>query len=91
MQPTLYDGDACLVLWGASPRPGDVVVARLPEGRGLGVKRAAFADAEGRWWLKSDNIMMGTDSATFGMVPASDILGRVLLRYWPRPRLIRRR
>ena len=32
MSPTLRDGDACLVWWGRAPRPGDVVVARLPGG-----------------------------------------------------------
>ncbi|MBX6387682.1 MAG: S24/S26 family peptidase [Frankia sp.] len=89
MEPTLRDGDACLVWWGRRPRPGDVVVARLP-GRGLGVKRAAFADADGSWWLRSDNVAAGTDSATFGMVGPEDILGRVVLRYWPRPRWLRR-
>lgn len=90
MWPTLADGDACLVLWGARPRPGEVVVARLP-GRPLGVKRAGFRDADGTWWLASDNPGAGTDSATFGTVAEGDLLGRVLLRYWPRPALLRRR
>jgi phage repressor protein C with HTH and peptisase S24 domain len=88
MAPTLRDGDACLVLWGAPPRVGDVVVARLPD-RGLGVKRLAFVEAGGGWWLRSDNVGPGADSATFGTVPAADVLGRVVLRYWPRPALIR--
>jgi phage repressor protein C with HTH and peptisase S24 domain len=90
MEPTLRDGDLCLVWWGARPRAGDVVVAHLPEGRGLGVKRAAFADTDGRWWLRSDNVRAGTDSATFGTVPAADVVGRVVLRYWPRPAFVRR-
>nr|WP_242605608.1 S24/S26 family peptidase [Frankia sp. Cppng1_Ct_nod] len=89
MVPTLRDGDACLVLWGAAPRAGDVVVARLP-GRGLGVKRAAFVEPDGAWWLRSDNVTSGTDSATFGSVPSGDVLGRVVVRYWPRPAWIRR-
>jgi hypothetical protein len=90
MLPTLRDGDACLVWWGGTARPGDVVIARLPGGRGLGVKRAAFADADGSWWLRSDNVGAGTDSATFGMVPGADVLGRVVLRYWPKPAWVRR-
>jgi hypothetical protein len=90
MSPTLRDGDACLVWWGRSPRPGDVVVARLPGGRGLGVKRAAFADFDGSWWLRSDNVGVGTDSAAFGTVAPADVLGRVVLRYWPRPAWVRR-
>jgi hypothetical protein len=68
---------------------GDVVVARLPD-RGLGVKRLAFADADGTWWLRSDNVGVGTDSATFGTVPSADVLGRVIVRYWPYPALVRR-
>jgi phage repressor protein C with HTH and peptisase S24 domain len=89
MHPTLRPGDACLVLWGARARVGDVVVARLP-GRGLGVKRAALLDADGSVWLRSDNVAAGTDSATFGAVAGADVLGRVLARYWPRPSVLRR-
>jgi len=90
MVPTLRDGDACLIWWGCSPRPGDVVVARLPAGRGLGVKRIAFGDPADGWWLRSDNVGAGTDSASFGMIPDEDVLGRVMLRYWPRPAWLRR-
>ncbi|MDQ1633167.1 MAG: hypothetical protein QOC80_3139, partial [Frankiaceae bacterium] len=64
-------------------RSGDVVVARLPA-RPLGIKRAALHDGDG-WWLSSDDPMQGTDSATFGSVDDADVLGRVLLRYWPEP------
>ncbi len=88
MTPTLRSGDACLVRWGSRARPGDVVVARLPD-RGLGVKRVGFVDADGSVWLRSDN-PAGTDSVTFGTVPAGDVLGRVLARYWPKPALMRR-
>jgi hypothetical protein len=83
MRPTLRPGDACLVHYRASIRPGNVVVARLPA-RPLGIKRAALHDAQG-WWLASDDPRNGTDSATFGSIPDDDVLGRVLLRYWPRP------
>ena len=83
MRPTLRPGDACLVRYGARIRPDAVVVGRLPA-RGLGVKRARLHDADG-WWLASDNPLDGTDSATFGSVPDADVLGRVVLRYWPNP------
>jgi nickel-type superoxide dismutase maturation protease len=83
MRPTLRTGDACLVRYGARIRPGMVVVARLPA-RPLGIKRAVLHDDDG-WWLQSDDPRSGTDSATFGSVPDADVLGRVLLRYWPRP------
>jgi phage repressor protein C with HTH and peptisase S24 domain len=95
MLPTLRDGDACLVRWGAPARLGDVVVARLPPDaagrpRPLGVKRVALREVDGACWLRSDNVGAGTDSATFGTVPAADVLGRVVLRYWPRPAWVRR-
>lgn len=77
-----------MVLWGAAVRDGDVVVARLP-GRPLGIKRARFHDVDG-WWLSSDDPLQGTDSATFGQIADDDVLGRVLLRYWPHPRPVRR-
>jgi phage repressor protein C with HTH and peptisase S24 domain len=83
MRPTLRPGDACLVQYGAAIRPGMVVVARLPN-RPLGVKRASLHDGDG-WWLESDDPLHGTDSATFGAVPDADVVGRVVLRYWPRP------
>jgi phage repressor protein C with HTH and peptisase S24 domain len=87
MRPTLRPGDACLVRYGSRIRPGDLVVARLPS-RPLGVKRAALHDADG-WWLASDDPLHGTDSAAFGSVRDEDVLGRVLLRYWPRPSRLR--
>ena len=84
MRPTLRPGDACLVRYGARIEPGMVVVARLPA-RPLGIKRATLHDEADGWWLESDDPLNGTDSATFGFVPESDVLGRVVLRYWPRP------
>jgi SOS-response transcriptional repressor LexA len=89
MRPTLRPGDACLIRYGARIRSGDLVVARLPA-RPLGVKRALVHDEDG-WWLASDNPRAGTDSATFGSVADSDVLGRVVLRYWPRPALLTER
>jgi signal peptidase I len=95
MLPTLRDGDACLVRWDGRASVGDVVVARLPAdrhgvARPLGVKRLALRNGDGRCWLRSDNVGVGTDSAAFGLVPATDVLGRVVLRYWPRPAWLRR-
>ena len=83
MRPTLRPGDACLVRYGAVIRPGMIVVARLP-GRPLGIKRASLHDEDG-WWLESEDPRNGTDSATFGSVGEADVLGRVVLRYWPNP------
>jgi phage repressor protein C with HTH and peptisase S24 domain len=81
MVPTLHPGDLCLVDWRATIRTGDVVVARLPD-RPLGVKRAVALTPDG-WLLAGDNPAESTDSRTFGAVAANDVLGRVVLRYWP--------
>lgn len=93
MAPTLLPGDRLLVRYAARPRPGCVVLARFPDGT-LGVKRAAEAATtragEPGWWLLSDNLAEGVDSRHRGVIDADAVLGVVLARVWPRPRLIRR-
>lgn len=84
MLPTLRPGDVLLVRGGADPRPGDVVVADLPGGRGPGVKRAARREPEG-WWLERDSVTTGSDSWLFGAVADEDVRGVVRARLWPRP------
>ncbi|MEU6787542.1 S24 family peptidase [Nonomuraea angiospora] len=88
MRPALVPGDWLLVRRGATVHPGDLVVARLPgDPEQLIVKRAQWHGQDG-WWLESDNQRAGgrRDSWDFG--PVQDIVGRVVLRYWP---LLRRR
>lgn len=88
MQPTLADRDQVLVWTGAPVRPGDIVVAQLPGSRPLGVKRVV-GRAPGGWLLEGDaGAGASTDSRTFGPVADTEVLGRVVLRYWP---LLRRR
>ncbi|WP_367650764.1 S24/S26 family peptidase [Nocardioides sp. zg-1308] len=94
MLPTLREGDLLLVRHGARVRPGDLVVARFPDGT-LTVKRAlerrrtrAGADA---WWLVSDNPDEGVDSRHRGPVADDQVLAVVRLRVWPLPRLGRPR
>ena len=88
MVPTLRPGDAVLVRRAPRvTRPGDVVVARFrarPEL--LVVKRVARADGDG-WWIVGDNPFGSDDSSVYGR---ADVLGRVILRWWPRPLWIRR-
>ena len=86
MLPVLRPGDLLLVRTGARIRPGSLVVARHPAEDLLIVKRAAHRDADG-WWLESDNQRAPgrQDSWDFGAVPDELIVGRVVLRYWPRP------
>jgi phage repressor protein C with HTH and peptisase S24 domain len=86
MVPTLRDGDALLVHRGARIRPGQVVVGRFrsrPEL--LVVKRAVRAEGDG-WWLEGDNEFVTDDSRAFGV---ADVIGHVILRYWPRPGRLR--
>ena len=84
MLPTLRDGDRLLVVHGARPRLGSPAVVRLPGGV-LGVKRVTRREAGG-WWVDRDNPDEGVDSWSVGAVPDSDVVARVLLRVWPRPR-----
>ncbi len=89
MLPTLRSGDRLLVRWGATPRPGQLVVVRLPGGRPVSVKRALRREGEG-WWVERDNEAEGVDSWLVGAIPDGEVLGVVLGRYWPRPSLLRR-
>ena len=84
MAPTLRTGDALLVRRGGRPvRPGDVVVARFRSRPDLlVVKRAVAADGDG-WRVAGDNPLVTADSRAYGV---ADVLGRVVLRYWPRLR-----
>ncbi|MHB8340089.1 MAG: S24/S26 family peptidase [Mycobacteriales bacterium] len=83
MQPTLRDRDQVLVWVHGRVRPGDIVVARLPGGRPLGVKRAVRREGAG-WVLEGDaGSVASTDSRTFGPVAEAEVLGRVVVRYWP--------
>jgi hypothetical protein len=54
MEPALREGDRLLVRYGATPREGQVVVARFADGT-LAVKRAAerrtTRTGEPGWWL----------------------------------------
>jgi signal peptidase I len=86
MRPTLVPGDRVLLGSRRSPRPGDVVVARLPGGV-LAIKRATERRTtdlgEPGWWLLSDNAEEGTDSRRHGAVADEDVLAVVVRRIWP--------
>jgi signal peptidase I len=91
MRPTLVPGDRLLLGYRRRPRPGAVVVARLPGGV-VAVKRAAERRTtelgEPGWWLLSDNAEQGSDSRQYGAVADDDVVAVVLMRIWP---LLRRR
>lgn len=86
MEPTLYDGDRLLVSYRRTPEPGDVVVARFPDGT-LVVKRVHDRVDDG-WWLLSDNPEAGVDSRQVGAVRV--VLAVAVARLWPHPRIVRR-
>ena len=91
MVPALGAGDWLLVRTTAADdvRPGDVVVVEQPDRPGfLLVKRAVRRTPDG-WWVEGDNAAASDDSRLFGAVPDSHLRAKVLLRYWPRPRLLR--
>jgi nickel-type superoxide dismutase maturation protease len=87
MEPVLRDGDMLLVAYGGRVRPADVVVVALPGDRPLSVKRAVQHAAEG-WWVEGDDAAASTDSRELGWIVDEAVLGRVVLRYWPRPRRV---
>ena len=69
-------------------KPGDVVLARFPDGT-LVVKRVEEArrtrTGTHGWWLLSDNPAEGVDSRHRGPMADEDVVGVVRLRLWPRP------
>ncbi|MGW4467885.1 S24 family peptidase [Micromonospora sp. NPDC004704] len=84
MVPTLRHGDAVLVRRrGRAIRPGDVVVAVFRTRPDLVVVKRVVRAEDGGWWLHGDNPLITDDSRAYGV---ADVLGRVVLRYWPRLR-----
>ncbi|GHJ50115.1 hypothetical protein Cs7R123_74570 [Catellatospora sp. TT07R-123] len=85
MVPTFRHGDMLLVCRGGrAVRPGDVVIARFRTRPDLLVIKRAESARDGGWWLRGDNDLVADDSRAYGV---ADVVGRVVLRYWPRPRV----
>ena len=83
MEPALRPGDCLLIRRTRRIRPGQVVIARHPERPEMLLVKRAARQADGGWWLESDNPEAGAvDSRRFGVVPGPLIEGRVLARYW---------
>lgn len=81
MVPTLRHGDALLAYPARRVRDGDVVIARFRSRPDLLVVKRATRRYGDAWWVQGDNAAIADDSRRYG--PA-DVLGRVVLRYWPR-------
>ena len=92
MRPTMAEGNVILVRYGASVRAGQVVLARLADGRVVAkraVERRTTATGRPGWWLLSDDQVVGIDSRHRGPVADDDVLAVVLARVWPWPRPLR--
>lgn len=87
MAPTLRSGDWLLVRWTDRVGVGDIVVVRRPDRPDLLiVKRVTRVEPGGRW-VEGDNPLASDDSRLFGLVPAQNVLARVVACYWPPSRL----
>lgn len=83
MLPALRPGDCLVVRGPRRVRAGDVVVARFPSRPDLLVVKRAVRPADGGlWWVEGDNPAVTDDSRRYG---AAEVVGRVVLRYWPWP------
>ena len=83
MEPTLAPGDRLLVIRRPRVRPGDVVAVRDPrDPRRVLVKRVS-AVLDAGVVLRGDNPAASTDSRSFGPVPPTAVLGRVVRCYAP--------
>jgi len=83
MEPTLTPGDRLLVLRSRSVHAGDVVAVRDPREPGRVLVKRVSAVLEDGVVLRGDNPEASTDSRSFGPVPSSSVLGRVVRRYAP--------
>lgn len=79
MLPTFGPGDWLVVMWGAAPKVGRVVIAEEADGT-LVIKRVTGQNEQG-WWLEGDNPEVSRDSRRLGPFWPEKIRGRVLFRY----------
>jgi phage repressor protein C with HTH and peptisase S24 domain len=86
MAPTLHSGDALLVRRSGRVRPGQIVVARFRARPDLLVVKRAVRPHDDGWWIEGDNEFVIDDSRSYGV---ADVIGPVILRYWPRPGRLR--
>ena len=89
MSPAVRHGDRLLVVRvrpGDPLRAGEVVLARFPSRPDLLVVKRVRHAVPGGQWVEGDNPLVTDDSRAFG--PAV-VVGRVLIRIWPRPGRLR--
>jgi signal peptidase I len=77
-------------------RDGDVFVngnaVEIPQARGrtlpLGTVAFPFLVPEGQVFVLGDNRQISSDSRSFGPVPVRNIVGKVVMRFWPATRIV---
>ncbi|MBH5336947.1 nickel-type superoxide dismutase maturation protease [Streptomyces pactum] len=86
MTPTLLPGDRLVIRYGATLRPGNVVMLRHPFQQDLWIVKRLAERRDGGWWVLGDNPFATPDSREFGVVPDELVVGRAVLRLRPVPR-----
>jgi len=78
-------------------RDGDVFVngrvVETPQARGRTLPQPAtftypFTVPDGQVFVMGDNRTFSSDSRTFGPVPVGNIIGKVIIRFWPATRMV---
>jgi phage repressor protein C with HTH and peptisase S24 domain len=89
MAPTFNEGDWLLFIGlraNLESLVGKVVLIRRRSGAGsdfLAIKRAIRIDGASVW-VEGDNKESSTDSRSWGAIPSSEVIGKLLLRYHKR-------
>jgi len=81
MQPTLVHGDFLLIKKSQEFSIGDLVVVDHENSKLI---KRIVDENQSQIWLSGDNIRESNDSRKFGWVAKEKIIGRVILRYWPK-------
>ena len=94
MRPALEPGDWAIAVSAARIRPGHVVLVEHPERPGVEMVKRVIAGPGGPapdgqemgigcLWVQGDASERSTDSRVFGPIRRQDVLGRVVLVWWP--------
>jgi nickel-type superoxide dismutase maturation protease len=84
MLPTLHSGDLLLIKKAGPVAVGNLVAVQVdPASDQLMIKRVVDNEAE-LYWLSGDNVKISKDSRSFGWISQEQIVGIVLMKYWPK-------